>query len=423
MQVSGARIHRVISICLTAMAALCLFFKCIPDGKRNLGLAQPFYSASGSKAGWVQSSTSLESAIEGALAGGQNSKAETMLRTLLAQPQSNPDLLLNAGISFAQRGLYGDAALAFERCLEEHPEIFEAHYDLALSEFAQQRYAKAIAILGAARPQNKRQRLALCYMRGKVEDALGHSQEAGKDLAVAFSGDPENEDYALDLGLYYIRHAGYIQATKVLAKSMTYHPDSLFVTLGLGLAQYLAGQTQDCLHTCHQLLSNHPDFAPMRALLAFTLYMRGSFAAAEAASRQGLSSSHPYPYLYYVHVAALLKGQSTDYGPMLDEIHTAEEQIRNCSLCYFAESEINECRGSNEAAVEDLEASIRMDPAFSDAWYRLAILYDKMGRPEMAAQARSRFEVLKKHKSQSEDTLLQAEFVRALSREEAGPAH
>lgn len=426
MQVSAARIQRNIAICMRAMAAFCLFFNCIPDGNRNLGLAMPFYCCrivSQSKTDRVQNSTSLESAIESALADGRNSNAETMLATLLRQTQLDPDLLLKAGASFAQNGLYRDAAIAFERCLEDHPEIFEAHYDLALSEFAQQRYTKAIAILRAARPQNKRQRLALSYMRGKVEDALGYSQEAGKDLTVAFFGDPKNEDYALDLGLYYIRQTGYIQATKVLAKSITYHPDSPFVALGLGLAQYLAGQTQDCLHTCRQFLSNHPDFTLIRALLSFTLYMHGSFAAAEAASKQGLGSSHPYPYLYYLHVAALLKLQSRDIGRMLDEIHTAEEQIRNCSLCYFAESEINERRGSNEAAVGDLKASIRMDPAFSGAWYRLAILYDKTGRHEMAAQARTRFETLKTRKSQTENAILQGEFVRALSLAETGAVH
>jgi tetratricopeptide (TPR) repeat protein len=369
-------------------------------------------SPSGGQA--ARSGVSTEKSLETALAEGKDSDAQALLRLLLNQNPTYPEILLKAGLAFAERGLYANAALAFKRCTEEYPEIFEAHYDLALADFARRQYPQALRALDTASTKNRPEQIALLYLRGKVEDALGESDEARKNLAAAFLADPSEENYALDLGIYDLQHNAYPQAEQVFAQAQKFHPHSVFTGLGLALAQYLSGQPTDSILTCREFLSERPDFAPIRTLLAFAFYMRGAFREADEVARKGLKLPGPHPYLYYLDVAVLLKLHSRDYDRMLNEISVAEQQIPACSLCYLAQSRIDDGRGARQAAIRDAKRATDLDPAFSEAWYRLAMLYDQTGQHGNAAHARMRFAALKAAKSQKESGMLRSAFIGAL---------
>lgn len=402
---------------ITVLAAFCLLWTPISCSKGNLALGASVSRPS------VQVSTgnvaapraiSIEASIEELLAQGKNSQAEALLRVLIKEPRLDPELLLKAGAAFAQNGLYGVSERVFARCVEENPDLFEAHYDLALAYYAEQRYPQAMAVLSATHPRTRTQRLALLYMHGKIASALGHSHEARRDLAAAFAGNPRQENYALDLGICYLRQNAYPEAEKVFTKAHLFHPNSPFVGLGLALAQYLSGSLPNCIQTCRQVLSRRPGFAPIRVLLSFVLYMQGSSKEAEEIATEGLRAPEPHPYLDYVAVAASLRLQSREYERMLSEIRVAERQIPACGLCYIAQSKIDERRGLTGAAVRDLETATRLDSQSSDAWYRLAILYNQTGQHEKAVRARSHFNVLKAKKSEKEREMLRSAFMRAL---------
>ncbi len=399
----------------------CFFHSSLPASEERFALATLSYSMAAPdplEQSDASSAIWLEKSLKTALAEGKNSEAQSQLHSLLKQSQINPDILLKAGIDFAQKGLYDDAALAFGRCAQEHPKIFEAHYDLALAEFGLRHYARAFSVLRSAQARSREEQLRLFYLRGKIENALGQSREADRDLTAAFSADPSNENYALDLGLYDLEHNAYPEAAKVFAQARIFHPHSAFAGLGLALGQYLSGRIPSCILICHKLLSEHPTFVPARTLLAFALYMHGSFREAEAVAKEGLTYPGRHPYLNYIDVAILLKLQSQDYKRMLAEIDTAERQIPACSLCYLAQSKIDEARGATRSAVEDLKEAVRLDPVFADAWYRLAALYDQTGQHEKSAQARARFTALKAAKSEQESDMLRSAFMRALAQGE-----
>jgi tetratricopeptide (TPR) repeat protein len=316
---------------------------------------------------------------------------------------------------FARRGLYNAAALAFERCTQEHPEIFEAHYDLALADFALHKYSEAFGALDTCHPSNSRQRIAWLYLRGKIENTLGRSRKAGRDLLAAFSADPSEEDYALDLGLYDLEHNAFPEAIRVFVEARKFHPHSVITGLGLALAQYLSGRAPECILTCKEFLSERPDFAPMRTLLAFSFYMEGNFRKAEEVARLGLHLSEPHPYLNYLDVAALLKLQSKDYSRMSSEISVAERQIAACGLCYVAQSKIDEAQGTNVAAIRDLQRAMQLQPTSPEAWYRLAVLYAVTGQRVQAAHAHMHFTALQAAKSEHETDMLRSAFMRALA--------
>ncbi len=369
----------------------------------------------------LPSPQSLRVELEAALSQGKTDKVNHLVTDLLRSPQLEPDLLLQLGIRMAQQELYDEAARVFARCVQDHPEIFEAHYNLALAEFAIRDFPKALTAVESGPHGSEQQETARLYLRGKIRDALGQSAEAEKDLSAAFAAAPREENYALDLGLFYIRQRAYQQAVAVFERGWKLNPQSTFLGLGLALAQFLRGRAAESILVCEKVINLRPDFTPAQLLMAFALYLNGEFGKAEKATASGLRAPHPYPYLYYLHVVTLLKLQSQDYGHMLEELTLANRGIPKCSLCYLAESKVHQAMGDDKAALAALEKAVDLDSGFPEAWYRLASVYEQVGRHEDALRARRRFRELKSEKSSRETEMIRNEFLRTLAGPETFP--
>src|SRR5439155_3444242 len=276
---------------------------------------------------------SLADSLEGAISQGQSTRAREILSQLLEQAKVDPDLLLKAGVSLAQREWYSEAKQVFTRCVKDYPDLFEGHYNLALADLAMQKNSEALTVLERSPQGTKSQKLARLYLRGKILGALGQPRQAEQDLSAAFSGAPQQENYALDLGLFYLRQRAYPQATEAFARGKEFHPRSIFLLLGLSLAQFLSGHSTESVDLCRKLLKLEPTFSPARLLLGFALYQNGNFEEAEKVAEAGLSAGNPHPYLHYLHAVALLKLQSNQHDRMLRELALADRAIPDCTLC------------------------------------------------------------------------------------------
>ncbi len=360
------------------------------------------------------SSNALVESLEKALSEGKAEKAHDLLTQILKRPRLTSDFLLRVGIQFAERELYGEAAEAFQRCIQEHPEIFEAYYDLALADIAEQKWEAALSILQQAPQQSRAEILACSYLRGKVEDSQGKTSEAEHDLSDAFAGAPQNPTYGMDLGLFYVHEHAYLQAATVFERAAAFNSRSSFLLLGLSLSRFLAGQHEQSIEALRKLLSRHPDFAPAQLLLTFALSVEGRLQDAEKVARQGLNSPHPCPYLYYLDASVLVKLQSQQYKQIFEELSIAQREIPSCSLCYLTKSKVHQARGNFEAAIADLEIATRMDSSFPEAWYRLAALYRRVGRSADASRAQDQFQRLKADKEGREIQMLRENFLQTL---------
>jgi tetratricopeptide (TPR) repeat protein len=362
----------------------------------------------------VQSSDALVDSLERAVSEGSNEKAHDLLLQILKRPHLTSDFLLRVGIELAQRELYEDAAETFHRCIQEHPEVFEAYYNLALADIAQQNWEAALAVLQQAPRPSKAEVLACSYLRGKVEESQRKTHEAEHDLSDAFAGAPQNPTYAMDLGLFYIHERAYIQAASVFERSLTFNSSSPFLLLGLSLSRFLAGQHEQSVVILRKLLARQPDFAPAQLLLAYALSAEGKLGDAEKVAHQGLSSPHPSPYLYYLDASVLLKLQSRRYKQIFEELSIAERQMPSCSLCYLTQSKAHQAQGNLEAAIVDLETATRLDSSFPEAWYRLTALYRRVGRNSDASRAQDRFQSLEADKEGREVQMLRDNFLQSI---------
>jgi tetratricopeptide (TPR) repeat protein len=362
----------------------------------------------------AESSRALFESLDKALSEGRPERAHDLLLQILKSPRLSSDSLLRVGIQFAQRELYAEAAEAFQRCIQEHPDVFEAYYNLALAEIAQQKWEGAVAILHQAPQQSRAEVLACSYLSGKVEESLGKTREAEHDLSVAFAGAPQNPTYGMDLGLFYVHEHAYTQAATVFESAAGFNSSSSFLLLGLSLSRFLAGQHEQAIGTLKKLLSMKPDFAPAPLLLAFVLSVEGNLEDAEKVARQGLNSPHPSPYLYYLDASVLVKLQSQQYTRIFEDLSVAQREIPSCSLCYLAESKAHQAQGNLPAAIADLENATGMDPSFPEAWYRLAALYRRVGRSADASRAQDRFQALKADKEGREIEMLRDNFLQTM---------
>jgi tetratricopeptide (TPR) repeat protein len=360
------------------------------------------------------SSDALVESLESALSEGKPEKANDLLMQVLKRPHLTSDFLLRFGIRFAEREWYLAASEIFQRCIRDYPGIFEAYYNLALADIAQQKWEDALTTLQRAPQRSRSEVLACSYLRGKLEDSQGKTDEAERDFSYAFKGAPQNPTYGMDLGLFYIHQHAYLSAATVFKQSADVNSHSSFLVLGLALSRFLAGQNDQSLEALRGLLALQPDFAPAQVLMTFVLSAEGKLEEAEGVARRGLNSRQPSPYLYYLDASILVKLQSRQHERILRELSIAQRNIPSCTLCYLTESKAHQEQGNLEAAIDDLENAIRIDPSFPEAWYRLASLYRSVGRSADASRAQERFQELKTDKESREVQMLRENFLQTL---------
>lgn len=358
------------------------------------------------------SNFSLEQQIRTALAQGAISQAETDLTQLLSEPRLESRLLLRVGIAFAQRGLYSEASRAFARSAHDDPAIFEAHYNLALAQLAQNRPREALRTIDQAPHTSAQDSTARLYLRGKIEGQMGQTQAAQHDLSAALEKDPGNENYALDLGLLCLRAHAYLQSERVFMRGTELNPRSTYLLLGLALAQFLGGRSSQSVESSRRLLAIAPGFSTARLLLGFTLYFDGNLGAARQVARDGIALPDPNPYLYYLDAVASLKQH--DDARIIADLAAAEKGLPSCALCYVASGKAREQQGDLSGALSDFETAVHVAPGLSEGWYHLASVSDRMGKKDEAAQARGHFQRMKVSEDEREKELMQGVFLQSL---------
>lgn len=353
------------------------------------------------------STRTLAAAVERAIQEGRSDQAREALAELLKRPHIELDGLLVCGAKLAEAEQFEPARDAFARAVEDYPRSFEARYNLALADIALQRFEEARIALEAPLELSKDQQLAREYLRGKVHEATGEIALAERCFTAAFSGVPQQENYALDLGLFHLRHRNYAKARETLAAALKFNPESVYLLLGMGLVEYLDNDPRGAATTSSRILAIEPHFAPAELLLAMAHYTSGENEKCLKESAAIMNSPGAPPFLHYLHAASLLRTGSKEYGLMLADLDAASHAMPDCSFCYLALSRVHQAMGNEPAAIADLETLVgRIDKEFPDGWYRLAHLYQHAGRTTDAAGALKKFESIKAAQSNSEGEYL-----------------
>lgn len=341
---------------------------------------------------------------------GRRTAGLTLLGCLLlggVAAEDDADGLLALGVALAQKENYSEAIVKFEQYIAKRPESFEGRYDLALALLALGRFPEARNAMETASPHDATQRGAKAYVFGRVDQELGRTDEALRELSEAYQSSKGEENYALDLGVLLIRQGKYPEAMNLFEHALELHPRSGYVRLGLAMAQAFGGKPHEAAGTCRDLLQREPNFGAANLLLAFSHYLAGEYEQAERAAAKGMESPSASPYLAYVDAAALVKLNSKETDRILRELDAAERGIPKCSLCWLVRSKAHQDAGNSEAAIADLEMVVNaIAPDLPTAWYRLAGLYRKAGREADAEAALRKFQKIKTTDADADADLL-----------------
>lgn len=352
-------------------------------------------------------------AIDEALSSGNVQRVHELEQQLLTANKSL-DTLLAAGVLLGEHELLADASAVFERAIEQYPASFEARYNFALARIGLSDYRKALDTLRKMSPRSGQETAAVEYLKGKIYSNTNRLQEARQNLEGAYRSNPEEENYALDLGLIDIRLEAYIPAIEVLKPALARHPHSQELSLELALSEALAGRRADATALCRKLLDEHPEQTLARLIAAFSECMDNDYLSCERESSAGLASPDPHAYFHYLHAKALWESGSTNTGKVLADLNQAMAKMPGCNVCLLLRSRVLESRNDNAAAITDLKTALHQDPQMAPAWYRLSVLYRKTGQNTEASAALRRYRDLRDDQTANEIENFRNQFVRIL---------
>lgn len=262
-------------------------------------------------------------------------------------------------------------------------------YDLALACRAVgdlQQARTHIATLLALRPTADAYRLA-----GKIEEQSGNPLAAVRDEQKAVDLDPSEPNY-FTLGSELLLHRAIWQSQQVFRKAVDAWPHSLRMQTALGAALF-AGALYD---EAAQRLCVASDLDP--AATEPYLFMGKIEIAAPAplpcieqklarfAAQQPANSSADYLY-----AMAILKSRQP--APPAQNVDRAEALFRKAvasdpsnASAWFELGNLAAARRDYQAAIDHYRQAIEADPRLTDAYYRLAVAYDRSGDPAKAKQ-------------------------------------
>jgi len=332
----------------------------------------------------------------------QNTQQVTAIENELLSAATGLNKLLEAGSLLAEKGRLEESARLFERSRERFPASFEARYNLALARFALNQLVPAQNALEGAQPSSEREKSAILYLQGKIQMAAGDMANAKNNLEEAYRRAPQEENYALDLALLYIRSSAYVPAADLLeAAIVQQHLTSNEIRLELALADALAGRAAKAIAASNTLAGDTNTRSIAALITTFAYCHENDFAACRADAAQALAAPQPHPYLHYLRASALWNLSPQETQPILDDLNIAVEKLPACGVCLQLRSRVYESTGKEMAAIVDLQRSVTIDPQSAAAWYRLFQLYKKTGKKPQEAEALRHYQAI--HKQQTDD--------------------
>ena len=282
-----------------------------------------------------------------------------LYRKALALSPGMPGLKMNLGLALFKAGDLKEAVRVFRPLLNSHlpasPEALRLKTLLGLAYYGQQQYAPAVPFLKTATasdPQNLPLRLILahsclgakqyqCVLDVYREILALNAESAEADMLAGEALDEMND------------HEGAIQQFRAAVKANPMEPN---VHFGLGYMLWTQHQYQEAAQEFQAELTNVPDHVQALAYLGDT----------------HIKMNHPEVALPLIHKAIQL-------DPRMELPHL------DLGILYANE-------GSQESALQELRIAARLSPSDVNVHWRLARLYQSMGKKD---EAKAEFEKTK----------------------------
>jgi serine/threonine protein kinase/tetratricopeptide (TPR) repeat protein len=261
------------------------------------------------------------------------------------------------GRVLAARGDYEKAAEEYRRAVEVEPASDDAHSGLAAA-----------------------------------YEQLGRPADAEKAFKQAISVRPDYWATYNRLGLFYMRHARYEDAAGMYSQVVSLAPDSFTGYYNLGGVRILQGKYAEAIPLLERSLSIRPT-ADARSNLATTYFQMRRYPEAASNFEEAVKLDQKN-YLFWGNLgdayywtpgkrssAAAAYGTAISLGEEKLRLNPRDAQLLSSLAMYHA------MRGERMPALENLDASLRLQPKRPDLLFNAGLTYQQLGDISRALDA------------------------------------
>jgi tetratricopeptide (TPR) repeat protein len=366
--------------------ALCLFF--LRNHEQAARVLEPLAAES------TQAEVWLLLGVNARMMGHDQAAGAALRRALQLFPAA-PATYAALAPMLIEFGLAADVVPLLERARQQNLDSYELAYYAALAqqragnkEAAQQAVDTALQTWSTAELQG---------LKGAIEEDAGNYVAAVTQFQRAAELAP-TEANLYQLGFEFLRHWSWDAAIAVFRRGLEVEPTSERLRLGLATAQFGLGDYDAAVKA---LLESRGDSLLVRRMLlaAYPNAHAGAEAVRQRLREQYLRAPRD-AWANYFYAMAL--SQAPDRSPSEAEAAQAIELLRRATALkpdiadfHYRLGVLLSDAGNWREAVSALEASVRLQPDSTEACYRLAQGYQRLGQNERAATTLVRYRQMK----------------------------
>jgi tetratricopeptide (TPR) repeat protein len=330
---------------------------------------------------------------------GSYLKAEEAWREVTTDDPQNATAWAHLGLVQAMQGKYAEAAPAYRKALQLDPRQTGVQLNLGLSLFKQQHFQEAIPAFTAAAeeaPNDVKPRLLL----GMSYYAAAEYAEAIPHLRSALSASPENLQLRMTLAQSCLWAAQYQCTLEQYRQIVLQDPESAQAYVLAGEAYDGLGETAQAItqfRAAEKSSSHEPD---VHFGLGYLFWKQRQYDEAERELKLELENNpnHAQALAYMGDIAIKREDKAAAMDYLQRAIAQPGKEIR---LAYVDLGILNAANKRNEEAEKDFQHAIAMEPNEVDAHWRLARVYQAMGKKTEADAELSTVNQL--HKTKDEE--------------------
>jgi tetratricopeptide (TPR) repeat protein len=313
------------------------------------------------------------------------------LRAIVLPPAARLELHIRTAELLSHAHLYKEAVVDLSQAARLAPDRPDILYNLALAHYYNGQMDAALE--SANRAKALEDNASTESLLGDIHEKRGDALEAVHNYQAAVSLDPNNEQHRLALATELLRHQTFKAAIVVLEQAADLFPQSSHVRVLLGLSYYLVDRSADAVHTLLEGtdISNDDDLA-IRYLGEITLQDTAAPDPAAVAKICTFADAHPSDKVGNALCGGILLRVSQETGDdsRQEEIfRRLRESVRIAPNESIARCQLGKALDLTQqwtAARTQLEACVRLKPAWPEGHYRLARIYRHLGLKSLALQ-------------------------------------
>jgi predicted Zn-dependent protease len=226
---------------------------------------------------------------------------------------------------------------------------------------------------------------------GEAYEALGDSVSSARSLQEAVRLSPNEERFRLALAIELMQHQTYEPALVILKRAANDFPRSARTRTALALTLFLSGEEKEGVAVLLDAISLDPNFTPAIHYLGEIALGQGKAPEQRTVKAEcGYSDAHPSDIQAATYCGALQARVATDnaetaeWAPILRRLGTAASRSPDSALtrCEYGKA-LYQAHDWGRARSE-LQACVRLDPNSIEGHYRLARVFERSGRSDLA---------------------------------------